>query len=36
VKLLAVPGTDHFPFTGDMDPVIDEIEEFLSGWARSP
>ena len=28
-----LPGTDHFPFLGDMDDVIDEIEVFLDGLA---
>jgi pimeloyl-ACP methyl ester carboxylesterase len=30
-KLVEVPGQDHFPWVGDQDPIIGEIEEFLTG-----
>jgi class 3 adenylate cyclase/pimeloyl-ACP methyl ester carboxylesterase len=33
-KLVELPGHDHLYFVGDIDPVIDEAEEFLTG-ARS-
>jgi len=29
-----VPGHDHFPFVGDIDSIVDEIEEFLTGSRR--
>jgi class 3 adenylate cyclase len=33
-KLVVLPGTDHLVFSEDIDAVLDEIEEFLTG-ARS-
>ena len=30
------PGRDHPIWTGDIDPIIDEIEEFLTGTRPSP
>jgi class 3 adenylate cyclase/pimeloyl-ACP methyl ester carboxylesterase len=27
-----LPGEDHLPFTGDSDAILDEIEEFLTGF----
>jgi pimeloyl-ACP methyl ester carboxylesterase/class 3 adenylate cyclase len=33
-KLVELPGQDHFPFVGDFDAGIDEIEEFLTGSRR--
>jgi class 3 adenylate cyclase/pimeloyl-ACP methyl ester carboxylesterase len=33
-KLVELPGDDHLFFVGDIDPVIEETEEFLTG-ARS-
>jgi class 3 adenylate cyclase len=30
-KLVELPGTDHLVFSEDIDAVIDEIEEFLTG-----
>ena len=30
-KLVEFEGTDHVPFTGDFEPVLDEMEEFLTG-----
>ncbi len=29
-----MPGQDHFPFVGDVDAIVDEIEEFLTGSRR--
>jgi|KBSSwiStaDraftv2_1062776.scaffolds.fasta_scaffold87614_3 pimeloyl-ACP methyl ester carboxylesterase/class 3 adenylate cyclase len=30
-KCVELPGSDHFPFTGDVDGYLDQIEEFLTG-----
>jgi pimeloyl-ACP methyl ester carboxylesterase len=30
-RLVEFEGTDHVPFTGDFEPVMDEMEEFLTG-----
>lgn len=30
-KLVELPGADHFPFVGDTDGLVDEVEEFLTG-----
>jgi class 3 adenylate cyclase/pimeloyl-ACP methyl ester carboxylesterase len=30
-KFVELPGSDHLPFVGDVDSVVDEIEEFLTG-----
>jgi class 3 adenylate cyclase len=30
-KYAELPGADHFPFVGDMDSIVDEVEEFLTG-----
>jgi pimeloyl-ACP methyl ester carboxylesterase len=30
-RLVEFEGTDHVPFTGDFNPVLDEMEEFLTG-----
>jgi class 3 adenylate cyclase len=30
-KLAEVPGEDHFPFVGDWESLVDEVEEFLTG-----
>ena len=30
-RLVEVPGDDHFPFTGDTEPVFRELEHFLTG-----
>jgi pimeloyl-ACP methyl ester carboxylesterase/class 3 adenylate cyclase len=35
-RLVEVPGADHFPFVGDTEVVLDEIEEFLTGTKGSP
>ena len=34
-KYVEVPGDDHFPFVGDIDSIVDEIEEFLTGSRRA-
>ncbi len=33
-KYTELPGHDHFPFAGDMDAILDEVEEFLTGSRR--
>jgi len=30
-RLVELPGHDHFPYAGDSDAIVDEIEEFLTG-----
>jgi class 3 adenylate cyclase len=30
-KYVELPGDDHFPFIGDSDRILDEIEKFLTG-----
>jgi len=30
-KLVELAGADHFPWVGDVDAIVDEIEEFLTG-----
>ena len=34
-KLAELPGDDHFPFVGDVDSILDEVEEFLTGSRRA-
>ncbi len=34
-KYAELPGHDHFPFVGDTDAIVDEIEEFLTGSRSS-
>jgi class 3 adenylate cyclase len=34
-RLVEFEGTDHVPFTGDFEPVLDEMEEFLTGTRAS-
>jgi class 3 adenylate cyclase/pimeloyl-ACP methyl ester carboxylesterase len=34
-KYVELPGVDHFPFVGDIDAIVDEIEEFLTGSRRA-
>ena len=31
-RFVELPGEDHLPFVGDQDAVLDEIEEFLTGF----
>jgi pimeloyl-ACP methyl ester carboxylesterase len=33
-KLVELDGIDHYPFAGDADAMLDEIEEFLTGSRR--
>lgn len=30
-RLVEMPGRDHFPWAGDTDSLLDEVEEFLTG-----
>jgi len=30
-RLVELPGRDHFPYAGDGDAIVDEVEEFLTG-----
>lgn len=34
-KYVEVTGDDHYPFAGDADALLDEVEEFLTGSRRS-
>ena len=34
VRLVELPGIDHFTFAGDIDPIADEIERFTTGTVR--
>ena len=34
-RYVEVPGDDHLPFVGDQEPILDEIERFLTG-ERAP
>jgi len=35
-RFMELPGEDHFPWIGDQDSVLDEVEEFLTGVRRAP
>ena len=35
-RLVEFDGADHWPWFGDMPPVLEEIEEFLTGARRGP
>ena len=35
-KLVELPGVDHTPYAGDVDTLVDEIEEFLTGIRHGP
>jgi pimeloyl-ACP methyl ester carboxylesterase/class 3 adenylate cyclase len=35
-KYVELPGADHFPYVGDTDVIVAEIEEFLTGGRRVP
>jgi class 3 adenylate cyclase len=35
-RYVEVPGADYFPFVGDVDAILAEIEEFLTGVRRGP
>ena len=34
-KLVELPGVDHYPYAGDGQGMLDEVEEFLTGSRRS-
>ena len=34
-RYVELPGEDHLPFTGDIDAILDEVEEFLVGSRRA-
>ena len=34
-RFVELPGADHLPWVGDTDPLLDEVEEFLTGIRRS-
>jgi pimeloyl-ACP methyl ester carboxylesterase len=33
-KYVELPGPDHFPWVGDTDAILDEVEEFVTGTRR--
>jgi class 3 adenylate cyclase len=35
-KYVELPGEDHYVFSGDVDAVFDEVEEFLTGRRAAP
>jgi class 3 adenylate cyclase/pimeloyl-ACP methyl ester carboxylesterase len=35
-KYVELPGVDHVPWVGDADPILEEIEEFLTGTRHAP
>ncbi|MFC2077880.1 adenylate/guanylate cyclase domain-containing protein [Candidatus Bipolaricaulota bacterium] len=35
-RLVVLPGNDHFPWVGDQDEILGEIEEFLTGERPLP
>jgi class 3 adenylate cyclase len=35
-RLVELPGADHHPWVGDVDAIVDEIEEFLTGVRHCP
>jgi class 3 adenylate cyclase len=35
-RLVELPGIDHIPRVGDMDAILDETEEFLTGARYGP
>lgn len=35
-KYVALPGADHMPFMGDVDAMLDEVREFLTGERAAP
>jgi pimeloyl-ACP methyl ester carboxylesterase len=35
-RYVELPGRDHLPFAGDLDVVLDEVEEFLVGSRGTP
>jgi class 3 adenylate cyclase len=35
-RLMIVPGRDMLPWAGQFDPIVDELEEFVTGARRGP
>jgi class 3 adenylate cyclase len=35
-RLVEFEGQDHWPWVGEMTPIVEEIEEFLTGTRRAP
>ena len=35
-KVVELPGSDYFPYLGDQDAILDEVEEFLTGVRPLP
>ena len=35
-KVVELPGSDYFPYLGDQDAILDEVEEFLTGVRPVP
>ena len=35
-RFTELPGEDHFPWVGDQDAILDEIQEFLTGVRPTP
>jgi class 3 adenylate cyclase len=35
-KYVELPGEDHFPWVGDVEALLGEVEEFLTGVRRGP
>jgi len=35
-KYVEMPGMDHFPFVGDTDAIVGEVQEFLTGVRHGP
>ena len=35
-RLVEFPGSDHWPWAGNADPILGEIEEFLTGTRAAP
>ncbi len=35
-KYIELPGDDHFPGVGDIDAILEEVEEFLTGARHGP
>ena len=35
-RFVELPGIDHFPFAGEVDRLLDEVESFLTGTRQAP
>jgi class 3 adenylate cyclase len=35
-QYVELPGSEHYAFLGDVDPIVDEVEEFLTGVRHGP